>query len=86
MYDALLPVTQDLNALDVTLSAPDGLQRVTRIAAAFDETAKRISAATQVAKDDGTRLALQKQYRGMIAAQRIVLTLHERHVERATST
>ncbi len=85
MYDALLPITQDLNAFDVTLNAPDGLQRVTRIAAAFDETARRISTATQTAKDDQERLELQKLYRGMIAAQRIVLTLHERHVDRAAS-
>ncbi|MEJ0003118.1 MAG: type III secretion system protein [Pararobbsia sp.] len=79
MYDALLPIAQDLNALNATLAAPDGPQRVARIAAAFDETARRISSATQVAADERERLDLQRLYRGMIAARRIVLSLHERH-------
>jgi hypothetical protein len=81
MYDALLPVAQDLNALDATLKAPDGPQRIARIAAAFDETARRISSATQSATDQRDRLDLQKLYRGMVAARRIVLTLHERRGE-----
>jgi hypothetical protein len=79
MYDALLTIAQDLNTLDATLSAPDSQQRVARIAAAFDETARRISSETQSATTDLDRVALQKLYRGMIAAKRIVLTLHERH-------
>lgn len=83
MYDALLPIAQDLNALDATLSAPDSPQRIARIAQAFDETARRISSATQVAADDRERIELQKLYRGMIAARRIVLTLHERHNARS---
>ncbi|MCA8243025.1 MULTISPECIES: type III secretion system protein [Burkholderia] len=85
MYDALLPIAQDLNALDATLSAPDGAQRVARIAAAFDETARRISTATQSAADERERLDLQKLYRGMIAARRIVLTLQERHGARGAA-
>lgn len=85
MYDALLPIAQDLNTLDATLSAPDGAARVARIAAAFDETARRISAATQAAADERERLDLQKLYRGMIAARRIVLTLHERHSTRSAA-
>jgi hypothetical protein len=85
MYDALLPIAQDLNTLDATLSAPDGAQRVARIAAAFDETARRISTATQSAADERERLELQKLYRGMIAARRIVLTLHERHSARSAA-
>ncbi|HEV3104145.1 MAG TPA: type III secretion system protein [Trinickia sp.] len=79
MYDALLPIAQDLNALDATLAAPDSQQRIARIATAFDETARRISTATQTAADDRERIELQKLYRGMIAARRIVLTLHERY-------
>ncbi|MBN3807413.1 type III secretion system protein [Paraburkholderia sp. Ac-20336] len=79
MYDALIPIAQDLSALDATLAAPDGAQRVARIAAAFDETARRISQATQTAADDGERLDLQKLYRGMVAARRIVLSIQERH-------
>jgi hypothetical protein len=82
MYDALLPIAQDLNALDATLNAPDSQQRVARITAAFDETARRISSATQSAASDRDRIELQKLYRGMIAARRIVLTLHERSSER----
>jgi hypothetical protein len=81
MYEALLPIAQDLNALDATLSAPDSQQRVARIAAAFDETARRISSATQSAASDGARIELQKLYRGMLAARRIVLTLQERRSE-----
>lgn len=85
MYDALLPIAQDLNSLDATLQAPDASQRITRIAAAFDETAKQISTATQSAANDHERIEMQKLYRGMIAAKRIVLTLHERHIERSAS-
>jgi hypothetical protein len=85
MYEALLPITEDLNTLDVTLSAADSQQRVARIVAAFDETARRISSATQSAASDQERIALQKLYRGMIAARRIVLTLHERHGERRSA-
>jgi hypothetical protein len=85
MYDALLPVAQDLNALDATLSAPDSQQRVARIADAFEETARRISSATQTAGDERERAELQKLYRGMIAARRIVLTLHERRSVRSTA-
>ncbi|CAB3769447.1 type III secretion system protein [Paraburkholderia solisilvae] len=85
MYDALLPIAQDLNTLDATLAAPDGHQRVARIAAAFDETARCISAATQSAADDAERAELQKLYRGMIAARRIVLTLSERRSARSTA-
>jgi hypothetical protein len=84
MYDALLPIAQDLNALDATFAAPDGAQRVARIAAAFEETARRISTATQTATDDHKRTELQKLYRGMTAARRIVLTLHERRMTRGT--
>ncbi|MBN3825118.1 type III secretion system protein [Burkholderia sp. Ac-20384] len=79
MYDALTPLTQDLSTLDVVLDAPDSAQRIARIAAAFDETARRISQATQMASSNGERTDLQKLYRGMIAARRIVLSLQERH-------
>jgi hypothetical protein len=85
MYDALLPIAQDLNTLDATLAAPDSPQRVARIVAAFDETARRISSATQSAGDERERTELQKLYRGMIAARRIVLTLHERRGTRSTA-
>jgi hypothetical protein len=85
MYDALLPIAQDLNALDATLSAPDSQQRVAQIAGAFEETARCISAATQTASDERERAELQKLYRGMIAARRIVLTLHERRNLRSTA-
>ncbi|MDQ7980274.1 type III secretion system protein [Paraburkholderia sp. SARCC-3016] len=79
MYEALLPIAQDLNALDATFSAPDSAQRVARIVAAFNEAARRISVAMQTSADDRERLDLQTLYRGMIAAPRIVLALHERH-------
>lgn len=85
MYDALLPIAQDLNTLDATLNAADSQQRVARIAAAFDETAQRISTVTQSAANDHERVELQKLYRGMIAARRIVLTLQERHNERGVT-
>ncbi|WP_321816635.1 MULTISPECIES: type III secretion system protein [unclassified Paraburkholderia] len=78
MYDALLPIAADLNAFDATLAAPDSAARVARIVAAFEETARRISDATQAAADDATRADLQKLYRGMLAARRIVLALQER--------
>jgi hypothetical protein len=83
MYEALQTIAQDLNTLDATLNSPDSQQRVARIAAAFEQTAQRISSATQSAANDHERIELQKLYRGMIAARRIVLTLHERHNERS---
>jgi hypothetical protein len=62
MYDALLPIAQDLNTLDATLNAPDSQQRVARIAAAFEQTAQHISSATQSAANDLERIELQKLY------------------------
>jgi hypothetical protein len=85
MYEALLGITQDLNTLDATLNAPDSQQRVARIVAAFDETANKLSAATQSAGSDHDRITFQKLYRGMIAARRIVLSLHERHAQRQSA-
>ncbi|MDH6146209.1 MULTISPECIES: hypothetical protein [Paraburkholderia] len=85
MYDALLPIAEDLNTLDATLAAPDATERVARIVAAFDETARRISTFAQTARDDQQRSELQKLYRGMIAARRIVLALHERRSTRGTA-
>ncbi|OMU51191.1 hypothetical protein AQ775_01780, partial [Burkholderia pseudomallei] len=41
------------------------------------ETAERVSAATAHAASDYDRDAMQKIYRGLLAAQRIVATLHE---------
>jgi hypothetical protein len=85
MYDALLPVAQDLSALDSTMDAVDSTRRIARIADAFDETARRISVATQSTTDPQQRLDLQKLYRGMIAARRIVLSLYERHSTRSAA-
>jgi hypothetical protein len=78
MYEPLLPVADDLATLNATLEAADSRERVARITQAFDETARRISAATQSSVNDGDRKTLQRLYRGMLAARRIVLNLHER--------
>ncbi len=78
MYEALQSVAKDLNSLDAMFKAPDSRQRVARVSDAFDETARRISAATQSAANDEERSALQKLYRGMLAARRIVVNLYEK--------
>ncbi|MBN3821391.1 type III secretion protein, partial [Paraburkholderia sp. Se-20369] len=44
---------------------------------ALGGTAERVSAATAQAASDFDRDAMQKIYRGLLAAQRIVATLHE---------
>lgn len=77
MYEMLEPVAQDLNTLEAVLSAPDAKARMQKIAEAFDETTRRISEATQAAVLDDDRIALQKLYRGFVAARRIAMNLYE---------
>ncbi|NRO98865.1 type III secretion system protein [Paraburkholderia sp. NMBU_R16] len=82
MYDPLMSVAKDLNELDVVLGAKDASDRIAKIVSAFDETAERISSATQSVHDSQERIEMQKLYRGMIAARRIVLNLQERRSAR----
>jgi signal transduction protein with GAF and PtsI domain len=77
MYDALETVRTDIKKLETTLKAPDAQQRVARIAQALEQCAQEISEATRRALQEDERAALQKIYRGMIAARRMTLRLHE---------
>ncbi|PLZ00282.1 type III secretion system protein [Burkholderia sp. WAC0059] len=82
MYELLAPVAKDMDQLEATLAAPDSAERVRKIGAALEATAGRVSDATQLVGTDEERLALQKIYRGVVAARSIVLNLHELRQER----
>lgn len=75
MFEPLLAVADDLDQLDKTLKSPDSAQRAKAICAALDETAQRIADATPSAKSDRTRSDLQRLFRGMVAARRLIAQL-----------
>jgi hypothetical protein len=77
MYDALEYVHADIKGLEAALKAPDASARVSRIVQAFEQCAREVSDATLQTSQEDDRAALQKIYRGMVAAHRIVLRLHE---------
>jgi hypothetical protein len=77
MYEKLTAVAPLMEKLSATLSAPDASVRVASITAALDEAANQISDAAQSVAAAEERVSLQKIYRGMVAAKRIVAQLHE---------
>ncbi|KVN39668.1 type III secretion protein [Burkholderia pyrrocinia] len=77
MYEALERAAEDCGPLEQALGAPDAAVRIGTLRQALGETAERVSAATVQAASDFDRDAMQKIYRGLLAAQRIVATLHE---------
>ncbi|WP_063534626.1 hypothetical protein [Burkholderia sp. MSMB1589WGS] len=77
MYEALERAAEEFGSLERALAAPDAAARIGAIRHALGETAERVSAATTHAASDYERDAMQKIYRGLLAAQRIVATLHE---------
>ncbi|AHI67050.1 hypothetical protein [Burkholderia thailandensis] len=77
MYEALERAADAFGPLELALAAPDAAVRIGAIRRALGETAERVSAATAHAASDYDRDAMQKIYRGLLAAQRIVATLHE---------
>ena len=76
-YAALEAVRADIKNLEGTFAAADAPERVRGIVAALDAAAQRISDATCTTTYSDERVELQKVYRGMIAARRIVLRLEE---------
>jgi hypothetical protein len=83
MYEALERVAAEVGSLERALTAPDAAERVGAIRTALGETAERLSAATSQAANDYDRDAMQKIYRGLLAAQRIVLALQEANTRAA---
>ena len=77
MYEKIAAVAPLLKDLNASLRAPDSSKRVASIIEALDETAREISDVTQSTESAEERAALQKIYRGMIAAKRVVAHLHE---------
>ncbi|AIO68873.1 hypothetical protein [Burkholderia oklahomensis] len=77
MYEALERAADEYGPLERALAAPDAAARIDAIRQALGETAERVSAATAQAASDYDRDAMQKIYRGLLAAQRIVATLNE---------
>ncbi|KVD86565.1 type III secretion protein [Burkholderia sp. ABCPW 14] len=77
MYEALERAAGEFGPIEQALAAPDAAVRIGAIRQALGETAERVSAATVQAASDYDRDAMQKIYRGLLAAQRIVATLHD---------
>ncbi|HEY4350000.1 MAG TPA: type III secretion system protein [Paraburkholderia sp.] len=77
MHEDLEAVRDDLKQLQQVLDSPAAPARVARIIAAFDACAQRVSDATCATEDAIDRAALQKLYRGLVAARNIVHRLHE---------
>ncbi|OMG69483.1 type III secretion protein [Burkholderia ubonensis] len=77
MYEALERAADVYGPLEQALAAPDAAVRIGALRQALGETAERVSAATVHAANDYDRDAMQKIYRGLLAAQRIVATLHD---------
>ncbi|RQR49508.1 type III secretion system protein [Burkholderia sp. Bp9140] len=74
MYQDLEAVRDDLKQLQRTLESPDGAARIEN---AFKACAEHVSEATRACDDARDRAALQKVYRGMVAARGIVQQLRE---------
>ncbi|MBR8130773.1 type III secretion system protein [Burkholderia ambifaria] len=74
MYQDLEAVRDDLKQLERTLQSRDGTSRIEQ---AFEACATRVSEATGACSGVQDRAALQKIYRGMIAARSIVRQLRE---------
>ncbi|KER67583.1 hypothetical protein HR51_32615 [Burkholderia cepacia] len=74
MYQDLEAVRDDLKQLQRTLASPDGVARIEK---AFKACAEHVSEATRACGDARDRAALQKVYRGMVAARSIVQQLRE---------
>jgi len=77
MYEVLERVVDEVGPLEQALTAPDAAIRIAAICQALSETAECLSAATAHAVSDYDRNAMQRIYRGLLAAQRIIATLHE---------
>ncbi|KVA24585.1 type III secretion protein [Burkholderia ubonensis] len=83
MYEALERAADVCGPLEQALAAPDAAARIGTLRQALGETAERVSAATAQAASDFDRDAMQKIYRGLLAAQRIVATLHDVNITAA---
>lgn len=77
MYEKLTAVAPLMENLSATLASPDATVRVASIIAALDGTAREIADATPLTTSAEDRAAMQKVYRGMLAAKRIVAQLHD---------
>ena len=74
MYQDLEAIRDDLKQLQRTLESTDGAARIEK---AFKACAEHVSDATSACNDAQDRVALQKIYRGMVAARSIVQQLRE---------
>ncbi|KVN09197.1 hypothetical protein [Burkholderia stagnalis] len=83
MYEALEQAADACGPLEQALGAPDAAMRIGTLRQALGETAERVSSATAQAASDFDRDAMQKIYRGLLAAQRIVATLHDANMTAA---
>jgi hypothetical protein len=77
MYDKLIAAEPLLNDLRATLRAPGAARHVAQITEALDDAARAVGEVSRTPLPEDHRAALQKVYRGMIAARRLVVNLHE---------
>lgn len=77
MYEKLNAVAASMQNFKETLSAPDCAARMAAITEALDEAARELSDAARSTTSAQERAGMQKMYRGMIAAKRIVAQLHD---------
>jgi hypothetical protein len=77
MYDRLETICEDLRNFGVVLAGADAASSVRRIADALEYTCQEVSERTRASGDDEQRARLQRIYRGMLAARRLVERLHE---------
>ncbi|WP_323073935.1 type III secretion protein [Mycetohabitans endofungorum] len=73
MYEALEACATDFNNLPEVIN---DASKVELIRSALDATARRVS--EEVGETEGDRDSLAKLYRGLLAASRIVVQLHEK--------
>lgn len=77
MYDRLEAIHHELRHFDELLAGADAASGVRRVADALEYTSQQASELTRASVDDAQRARLQRIYRGMLAARRLVERLHE---------
>ena len=77
MYEKLIAAEPLLNDLAATLRVPEAARHVEQITQAIDAAACTVGEISRTPLSEDQRSALQKVYRGMIAARRLVVNLHD---------
>jgi len=81
MYEKLIAAGPLFNDLRATLRSPGAAGHVVQLTEALDDAARTVGEISSTPLSADQRFALQKVYRGMIAAKRLVASLHDLHKE-----